>query len=295
MKNMLNNSDSTDLLLDAMCNVFGVVLLLALVFGGISIANKISSPDKVSRETVEKAQSENTLLVRQLQTARAQKELLQKLSGKTEADRGDLAVDKTLEREHRLLLNKVNSLADQIEELDRQLFYEKNYGERLGNSSVAQEKDLIAQYNNSLKQNEESGVVLYGSARTKNMQPWRLLVDAEKFYIIGSNRDIYLNNRIGSAVKINSFKQGPHRFFRIEKLPEKGCGLQEFSLEKLALPSGDRAGYFVELLVEPDAVAAAADIIAELRRESILFAWRIISGKSAVLRTAERGDYEVSR
>lgn len=295
MKNMLNNSDSTDLLLDAMCNVFGVVLLIALVFGGISISRKISSPDKISRETLQKAQSESALLNSQIRAAQAQRELLQKLSGKSNAGQSELAVDKTLEREHRLLLDKVNGLADRIEELDRQLFYEKNYGERLSNSSVAQEKDLIAQYNNSLKQNKDSRMVLYGSARVNKLQPWRLLVDAEKFYIIGSNRDIYLNNRIGSAVKINSFKQGPHRFFRIEKLPEKGCGLQEFSLEKLALPSGDRAGYFVELLVEPDAVAAAADIIAELRRENILFAWRIISGKSAVLRTAERGDYEVSR
>ena len=56
MKNFLKNSDSTDLLLDAMCNVFGVVLLVAIIIGGLSISRQIISGGSIDREAMEQAQ-----------------------------------------------------------------------------------------------------------------------------------------------------------------------------------------------------------------------------------------------
>ena len=71
--------------------------------------------------------------------------------------------------------------------------------------------------------------------------------------------------------------------------------LKELSLEKIGITPADSSKYFVEILSEPDAVAAAALLVKTLRQNNIYFAWRTVPANGAVLRTAERGNYEISR
>lgn len=290
MRDFLKNSDSTDLLLDAMCNVFGVVLLTAIIIGGISISRTISSPDHVSSKSLQQAQNESALLNRQLNAARSQRELLQSLQSRTIAASDSVAVNKTLENRRRELALEVNKYADKIEEISRIIAAEKKLQYKLKNSSIQQEKALIDQLENALAQNRENPAISYALVPAENLTPWRIIIDSEKFYIIGSNQDIYRKTAENSGVKIHSFRHEKNRYFQISKIPAKGIPLQEFIPGKLF----DKNRYFAGLAVESNAIAAAAGIISTLRKNNIAFTWQIIPEDGLVLRTAERGNYVVS-
>ena len=295
MKNFLHNSDSTDLLLDAMCNVFGVVLIIAVAIGGVTISQKISDPGKVSEAELQDISSSCALQSGKLAAARSQRELLQSLLAKTPGAVGSKAHSQTINQHHSQLLDTVNNLADRIEAEDRKLLQALTLEERLTNSSEAEERARIARYSEALKQQNNIILPAYGKTAAKSLKPWRLLVDKDKFYIIGSNQDIYRGSDENSAVEINSFKQGKTRFFHIRKRPEKGIVLQDFSCAQTLPPPEQMKEYFIEISSETDAVAAAAFIISKLRQQNICFFWRTVPEHGAVLKTAEQGNYEVSR
>ena len=295
MKRFLQDSDSTDLLLDAMCNIFGVVLIVAIAIGGVSISQKLSTPDKISRRTMQELQSKCSLQTTQLAAARSQRELLQELAKKIPATPRQESSYRDLIQLHSHWQEQVNDLADRIESADRQLAQAQALGERLNNSNEAQERQLIDHYNKALQQQSDSQILTYGKVQTSSLQPWRVLVDKEKFYIIGTNQDIYRrSSNDDQAVKISSFKQGRTRFFHISKRPEKGIDLREFSCRTTLPPPEKMKDHFVEIFSESDAVASAAFIIGKLRERKILIAWRTVPETGAVLRTAEQGIYEVS-
>ena len=290
MKDNLKNSDSTDLLLDAMCNIFGVVLLTAIIIGGISISHTITSPGEVSSKVMQQAQNESALLTSQLNAARSQREFLQNLQSRNSVSEQVAAVDKTLEKRRRQLALEVNKYADKIEDISRSIAAEQALQYKLKNSSIQQEKLVIEQLKNAMTQTRRAPNVSYGLAPAKNLMPYRVIIDPEKFYIIGTNQDIYQPDTENSGVKINTFKHGRTRFFQISKIPEKGIPLSEFAPGKLF----DKAACFAELAVESNAIAAAAGIIAELRKNNIAFIWQTITENGLTLRTAERGNYVVS-
>ena len=295
MKNHLFDSDSTELLLDAMCNVFGVVLLIAIIIGGVTVSNKITDPGMVRVETFKQAEQSAALQSSRLKAARARRDFLQSLHHNRKTALPPEAIDRALEQAHRQLVDKVNAQADRIEALHSQLAAEKALTWRLQNSSIKQERALIAQYQSALQNAQNSQAMLYGVAAAGKLTPWRILADKEKFYVIGSNAEIYRGSDRDSQVDIRSFKQGKHRFFRIVKRANKGMLLKELSLEKMGITPADSSKYFVEILSEPDAVAAAALLVKTLRQNNIYFAWRTVPANGAVLRTSERGNYEISR
>ena len=286
------NSDSTDLLLDAMCNVFGVVLLVAIIIGGLSISKRIIAGGGVSYETAEQARKLYMSVNSQLKAAQTRRQLLQDLLKGAPVSSKTVKVDQTLAGQHQQLVIKANSMADTIEALDRAVTAEKSMLNRLKNSSAEQEKALIAKLNRIIGTELKTPAITYGASSTDSLVPLRFIVDAEKIYYIGSNQDIYRGNTENSAVNIRSFKQSGQRYFHISKRPEKGVSLKDpaecISLQFVA----DK--HFVELSVEKSAIAAAAGVISYLRKNNIPFAWRIIPEEGTVLRTAEKGNYEVS-
>ena len=295
MKNFLNNSDSTDLLLDAMCNVFGVVLIIAIAIGGVAISQKISDPGKVSEAELQDIRSSCALQTSQLAAARTQRELLQNLQPRASHSRGNTEYDQTVNQRHKQLLDQVNDLAERIENTDRQLVKALALEKRLKTSSEEKERAKIAGYRKALQKQNNIAISSYGKTTAESLNPWRLLVDKEKFYIIGSNQDIYRGSNENSAVVISSFKQGKTRFFHIRKRPEKGIALQDFSCAETLPPPEKMQEYFIEISSEPDAVAAAAFIIGRLRRQNIAFFWRTVPEDGAVMKTAEQGNYEITR
>ena len=290
MKNRLFFSDSIDLLLDAMCNVFGVVLLMAIILGGISASRQITSSDRIDSRQMQQAQNESALLASQLQAAQSQRELLQSLLGKSDLSGGLVPIDHSLQDKHRKLVIEVNKYADKIEDISSRIAKEKMFQARLKNSSVEQEKALIARLKNTLAAGGDTPVAAYGLAPAKHLTPWRIMIDPEKFYIIGTNQDIYQGGAENSGVTVSSFKYGKIRFFQIRKVPDKGFLLQDFSPDRLI----DQDKNFVELSVTGNAIAAAAAVIAELRKHNIAFIWQIVPEEGMLLRTAERGNYVVS-
>ena len=228
------------------------------------------------------------------QLLQPQRELLLSLKGKNTVDEKQETVDQSLVQSHRKILDKVNSLADRIEDVDRQIFFEKTYAGRLKNSSIDREKELIGKYKDAIQKKRNQRAVAYAVASAGAMVPWRILIDADKFYIIGTNQDIYQGSTANSAVSITSFRQNGYRFFRIVGRLEKGVPLQELNIQKNLPPADNRKAYFVELLTTPDAVSAASGIIDGLRQKNIPFSWRIVPENGVMLRTAEEGNYEVS-
>ncbi|MBE6402638.1 MAG: hypothetical protein IKD10_08120 [Lentisphaeria bacterium] len=295
MRDFQSGSDSTELLLDAMCNIFGVVLITAIAIGGVTISQKFSDPGKISKQSMQELQSKSSLQATQLAAARSQREILQELAKNIPVNTPEDSGKQLLDQQYRQLLDRVNTLADRIEAADRQLAQAQAVEERLNNSSEEKERLLIARYREALEQKSGQAVQTFGKVRANSLKPWRILVDKEKFYTIGSNQDIYRGSTNDSAVEIKSFKQGKVRCFHITKRPEKGRSLQEFSCERVLPPAEKMDEYFVEVLSESDAVASGAFIIGKLRKKKLYIAWKTVSGKGAVLRTAEQGIYEVSR
>lgn len=293
MKNFLKNSDSTDLLLDAMCNVFGVVLLVAIIIGGLSISRQIISGGSIDREAIEQAQKEYALLTSQLKSAQVRRQLLQDLQTGANSGSETVKIDRKLEAHQQQLIIKANILADKIETLDRAVIAEKALQNRLKTSSIDREKEFIHKINQVLAKEKNTPATVYGVSSTDSLAPLRFIVDNEKIYYIGSNQDIYQGSTEKSAVNIRPFKQSGHRFFHISKRPDKGIKLEDFSVSD-RLHSIPPDQYFVELSVESNAVAAAAGIITQLRQSNVPFAWRIIPEDGTVLRTAGKGNYEVS-
>lgn len=190
MRDFQSGSDSTELLLDAMCNIFGVVLITAIAIGGVTISQKFSAPGKISQQSMQELQSKSSLQATQLAAARSQREILQELAKNIPVNTPEDSGKQLLDQQYRQLLDRVNTLADRIEAADRQLAQAQAVEERLNNSSEEKERLLIARYREALEQKSGQAVQTFGKVRAKSLKPWRILVDKEKFYTIGSNQDI---------------------------------------------------------------------------------------------------------
>lgn len=278
-----HSNDSMELLLDAMCNVFGAVLLTAILIGGAETVKSIANPvGTVEKKLYLQAAKELQLLESRQRIADLESTMLQALPQPPAAPPADPAPE--LMQKYRQYAAKLNTLADKIESLERSIAENKALLEFV---KMQEDTDLISAATGELN--------LTGSHRTAGLQPWRLLITQQGVYTIGSNAMVRRGSSSDSAVEIKHFESNRNDFYRITPKSGRAVKLQDFQLEFPAADNPKQPGYFAELLVLPDAVAPTALMIKNLRKNNIPYHWRIVSSNGALLRTAAGGKYEVSR
>lgn len=278
-----HSNDSMELLLDAMCNVFGAVLLTAILIGGAETVKSITNPaGTVEKKLYWQAQKELQLLESRQKIADLEKTMLQALPLPPDTTAQDTAPE--LLQRYRQNAALLNAQAQKIESLER---------------AIAEDKALLRfteldsdQVVTTPSPNE---LFLSGSRRTAGLQPWRLLITPQGVHVIGSNSMIRQGSNRDSDVEIKHFESGKNDFYRITAKPGRAVRLEEFQLKFPAAADARQPGFFAELLVHPDAIASSALLINNLRKNNIPYHWRIVSGNGALLRTAEGSKYEVSR
>ena len=294
-------SDSMELMLDAICNVFGAVLMIAITIGGVSITGKLHKQDSVSTsEQMQKAQQELTLLQTQLLNTETELALLKKLplplSSNTAITGSTAEVQK-----YNLAVQQANNLADQIEDLrkQQQILQHKNRllatADQPGAISKTQKK--IAQLQQSLQKESAALPTLPLLQSNTQLQPWRLLLDEQGLcYLAGSNQAIHSCNPPGNEVSIKRFEAYGSYFYNLTPIPGRGRKLTGSSTQSPLLPNDGQKKYFIEILCPGKAIAQGSELLKKLRKERYFTSFRIIPDNAAVLRTAsERTDYEMVR
>ena len=280
-----HSKDSMELLLDAMCNVFGAVLLTAILIGGAETVKSIANPaGMVDKKLYLQAQKELQLLESRQKVADLEKTMLQALPAPPAAPPDN--TEQLLLQQYRQKAAELNDLAQKIESLER---------------TAAENKALLEfarlPGNPAPEVPPANELTLSGSRRTAGLQPWRLLVTPQGIHVIGSNKMIRQGSNRNSAVEIKHFETAGNDFYRITAKPARAIKAEDFKLElPEESPELKHPGYFAELLVHEQASAQAAWIIKNLRQNNIPYHWRFVSHNGALLRTATEGSkYEVSR
>lgn len=294
MKKHLLPPDSLELLLDAMCNIFGAVLLLAIVLGGVTTGQKLLDPEQyIDAQKLKAAQQELVFLQTQLKNLQLESSLLTSLPP---PDTATGKTDNTLQERYRAAAQTANQLADNIERSQqklRQLHRERQLlanADRPGSTQALQTE--ISQLKKSLQQLPGQPGQLPLAVPVKNRQPWRLLLTAQKLFLIGSNQQLRTAADTVGEVTVKRFSAHGHTFYRLNPLPDKGHTAENFQHSLPRLLPDDRQNYFIEILATPDAVALTAQLLEILRQNQWSYFWRIVPDSGAILRTAERSNYE---
>lgn len=298
MKKLRNSFDSMDLLLDAMCNVFGAVLFLAILLGGIKIASDMQNDSgTVSRAEYDKLAARQALLKDQLHAAEKEYTLLAALS--IPQDVQQLKIDPKLLENYQKQTAKVNALADRIEHTQKQLAAAqkrlkiKQYLSKNPGKAQAELDSEIARLQKLLAEIPAEKIAEQIITRSNTKQPFRILLTCRKVYLIGSNRDIRLGSSNDSDVTIKLYRRDASELFHITKRPEKGIKLENFSLDMLPFSPEEYKDHFVEILVEDDAIAQTAVLLKLLRSRNISYNWRTVSRYGANLHSQTGAVYEV--
>ena len=298
MRKYFKNPDSMELLLDAMCNVFGAVLFAALLVGGVSIVRQQPDADQVPLQLIEQARLDNTLLDNELQTVQLECDILRKLPrNRPVAVSGDLQ-DKRSSYHAGVL--KVNSLAEKIESTSarlRQMEYQALWLEKFAQDpqkTLSELEKASMHLQQKLARKTEKVITVHGIKTSDRLLPYRLIVTRNKVYAAGCDEDIFRKTP-PDGVTISAFRRDGEEFYRVNTVPGKGFNIADFKLDMLNLPDDKAQKYFIELAVEDNAIAQAAAVLQEVRRSNMLHAWHTIKPGEAVWRTSERSSYEVAR
>lgn len=294
MKLSIKTPDSLELLLDAMCNVFGAVLFMAILFGGISVSREIAEDaDAVKSSQIRQAENELKLLTSQIRSVQMEYDLLAPL--KVENMNGNAAVQPMLREQYRQALTQVNALADRLETMQTEKLQYEQENALIGKYAAAadgsnQLQEEIRRLEKRIIENVLPENETFMRRKTFDLQPWRILIADNAVYLIGANTDIRRRSSQG-AVNIKYLQSGNDDFYYITK--KNGCGIPLGELDvRSVLPPGN--GYFVELLVEPDGVSAAAQLLRVIRSQKLFYNWKIVPHEGSLLRTQSGGSYAVS-
>ncbi|MBE6379488.1 MAG: hypothetical protein E7047_00990 [Lentisphaerae bacterium] len=289
---------SLDLLLDAMCNVFGAVLFAAILLGGSSVAERLSgNSNMVDKAAFDRLQTELEVTEDQLKALNMEYAILQNLAPVAEAQ---TQADQQLQQRYRQQTERANALAAELEtmqtELDKlrrqQAVLQRWQGksDELSRYLAAEQSKLQTQ----LKHTDIERVKLPELSGVNGQEPWWLLVTSNEIFVIGSNKHVRDLQSSGGGIRINMVSQDGEDYYKLRKLPGQGIKLNEFDFKKMAMPENQDKKFFPALLCEPDATANCALLIRELRRSQISYFWKIVPGNGAFLRTAREAKYEVA-
>ena len=300
MKRSRHNFDSMELLLDAMCNVFGAVLFAALLVGGVSIVRQApAAADRVPWEQLRQLQLENSLLDAQLQASTLECSILQNLPQK-KTPAGQSTQQQALRRKYQQQVQQANTLAGAVEAAADRLQQKKQQRAWLKKFS-AQSQQTVARLERSidllqkkLASPPKKSITILSAGETDKLRPYRLIVTANKVYPAGSDNDIF-GKTLPDSVKATAFRQGDQEFYLLQPIPGKGINIADLKLDMLKLPADFANKYFIEMAVEPDAIAAAAEILKVIRQGKLLHAWHTVKPGEAFWRTAARSSYEVAK
>ena len=294
-------SDSLELMLDAICNVFGAVLIIAITVGGIAVTGKLlKNNSAITAGQLEKAKMELAAAQTRLDNARTELNMLRNLPLTTPLSAA-AAIDSEAEQKYNQAVRQANTLADQIENLQlqqQQLLQQISWLQQAAQPGAAGKlQQQIDQLQNSLQKAAAELPELPLVLPSGQLQPWRLLLDARgNCYLVGDNQAIHNCQSPGNEVAIKRFEAYGNYFYHITPQPGRGRGIQYWSQHQVPLPEAGADKYFVELLCDENAVAAAAELLQQLRSRQYPVALRLIPAGGAVLRTAgERSQYEVVR
>ena len=302
MRKSSNPPSSMELLLDAMCNVFGAVLFMAILIGGISVAENLSdNQEKVPADKIIQQQERLKTLASQLKVADMELALADNYRNDNTADQPHLRQTRQLQSQLKDQVHEANLLAEKIDTLKRSYLNNAQFLELInpyrqdpanGLRKLAEEKAALQAELAKTAAGEFTPPTLQQSA---TLEPWRLLISSSEIFVLGSNSNIRSGGAKKESVSVKYLNENNYEYFTIKKQPGKGIKLEDFSLRTMELPSDGAEKYFVELLVEPDAVDTAARLIWELRKNQLAYNWRIVSRDGATLRSSTRRSYEVAR
>ena len=113
---------SMELLLDAMCNVFGAVLFMAILIGGVSVSNHLTgNQDQIDADLIERQRERLKTLESQLKLVDMEL-ALQQNSFADDDNTGILQKNaQTLQNQFRQQVHSSNLLAEKIENLQNQI------------------------------------------------------------------------------------------------------------------------------------------------------------------------------
>lgn len=292
---------SMELLLDAMCNVFGAVLFASILIGGMSVSRELAGRgDQVDSEAFNAMRAQSRLLDEQLKASAMELDMLQSLAGDSPAahvGKRDLG----LQQRAAATVAAANDLALELNDLQRKLSLKRRellQGRKFQDAADSRTPDDLAAEEKQLEQQlakvTDRSWALPEKVVDPKLTPWRYLIAADEFFLIGSNAHIRYGRSNNNALEIKRFAYGENEFFRLIKQPGKGIAYSEAEL-LAQLENVDRQEHYIELLVEADAVARAAVIVQLLRQNNFLYNWRIVPESGALLRTGKRRNYEMVR
>ena len=299
MKRHFTPPSSMELLLDAMCNVFGAVLFAAILIGGVSIARNLAlTEDQVDAAAFAAAQAELQLLNDQLKTVNMECELLNNLP---KNPRTASSLNTSLQKRCNDLIRQLNLLASELEKLSREvdsMQQDLSLAQKFA-SNIPQNRQLLLEHKNQLLyqlENSHAAPLEISSLQyTDKLQPWRLLVTSQEIFVIGSNHHIRSRNSIDNAVEIKVFDFNDFDYFQLRKRSGSGIALSDFVLNESTLPPVDNQQYFIEILTEPDAIRECALLLKSLRADRWAYHWRIVPADGIILSTGTGSKYEMVR
>ena len=286
------SSDSLDLLLDAMCNMLGGVIFLAL-FAALLLT--LPAPEKErgakpdSRSEAELAQS--------LAALRERAAFLRALRPETETEE-EAGAERRLrdecagaEAEYRTLLDRRRRRQAARERAARERQLREDF---LALSPAERECELARLRDENLRLRREIAALpakpwVFAPTTRSALQPWRLILADGRLYRLGDNAAV---RRGGSAeVRAEGLRRNGQEYWMLRVEPGKGTPCADFPWEAWS-ETVPRERYFIELLVLPGDVAGAAAVREELRRLGFRQSWRVRNVENLALTARKGGVYE---
>ena len=288
-------NDSLDLLLDAMCNMLGGVIFLALFAALILFAP--ASPRRNAAGTDSRTERE---LAVSLEALRGRAALLRELAPEhpLPSDAGEerqlREACRRAEQEFRTLQNEWERRRAARERAGREQRLREDFRER---TPAERERELarLRSANDDLRREIAALPAkpwVFAPPARSTLQPWRLVLADGKLYRLGDNAAVRSG---GSAeVRAEAVRRAGGVYWMLRPEPGRGVPWRDFDWQEWSR-TVPRDRCFVELLTLPGDIAGAAAVREELRRLGFQQHWCVRDPENLALTTRKDGVYEAGR
>ncbi|MPM64164.1 hypothetical protein SDC9_111050 [bioreactor metagenome] len=303
-KIMRHSGDSLDLLLDAVCNMFGGVMFIALLVVVIASSAPVRSSGTVSDSAA--ALRRQRLLADRNAALRRQLELVRLLTpeGVSETgEGGDIAAEADALARYRAVEREYRAVTQQLREL-RTVAQQQAGADRaaadwhaLPETERRREIERLKLRNDALRRDIAAlppEPWRFAPPEKTRLLPWRMILAGGRLYPVGDNAAVRQRGSHDSPAAISYFRYGDADYWQLTPRPERGIPADEFDWEawRNEVPSNR---YFIDLLVDPGDIAAAAAVRSELRRLGYRQSWQVRRPEALVLTARKEDGYEASR
>lgn len=299
--------DSLDLLLDAMCNMFGGIMFIALLVVVIAAAAPARRP---AQPLPDRAAALRKLRLLSDRTAalRKQNELSRRLApaadrtaasdgeGPAEAEAEAVARYRALERQCRGLATELRQLRSANRQQGDRNREKADYAAWPEARKPAEIERLKA--HNARLRGEIAALPMeawvFAPPEKTDLRPWRMILAGNRLYPVGDNAAVRRGGGPDSPVAIAYRRYDRTDYWQLAPRPGRGIPLAEFDWRKWAAAVSPQR-YFPELLTDPGDLAGAAAVRRELRRLGYRQNFQVRRPEELVLAAREGEDYEASR